>query len=166
MAHRTLALTLLLCSCSFKVGSPAPAAVAVVDRQRALAECRLGKDARERLMGQYKKDQRELDDEQSRIRRDMELGIGKDQGGAEVLQFRMTALQQRYTTLQSELEAAERKEAEPLTARLDAALAELAKDKGVELVVDKASAPFAKPQLDLTDELIHRFDAQTADAGP
>jgi outer membrane protein len=131
---------------------------------RALVESKSGALAKARLMERYTKDQRELDDEQSRIRREQELGVDKSPGGMEAMQKRLLALQSRYTTLQAELNAAEQKEAAAVTAQLVATLGTMANERGYELVVDKASAPFVKAELDVTDELVKRFDAQ-ADGG-
>jgi outer membrane protein len=153
----------LLLACSLKVdGSAArgPMRLAVVDMQRALLESKSGALAKARLMERYTKDQRELDEEQSRIRREQELGVDKSPGGMEAMQKRLLALQTRYTTLQAELNAAEQKEAQEVTAQLTATLTTLANEKGFELVIDKASAPFAKAELDVTDELVKRFNAQ------
>jgi outer membrane protein len=155
-------------ACALKVdgsaGARPPTRLAVVDMAKALVESKSGALAKARLMERYTKDQRELDDEQSRIRREQELGVDKSPGGMEAMQKRLLALQSRYATLQAELNAAEQKEAAAVTAQLVATLGTMANERGYELVVDKASAPFVKAELDATDELVKRFDAQ-ADGG-
>jgi outer membrane protein len=163
---RSILLLLLPCAC--QISAPLPQRIAVVDMQRAVVESKQGAAAKARLMERYTKNQHELDEEQARIKREQELGMPKNPGGMEELQRRIVALQQRYSTMQSELNAAEEKERAEVTKDLVATLSTLAAEKGLDLVVDRASVPYVKAPLDLTDDLVKRFDAPatfSADGG-
>ena len=128
--------------------APSTGRLAVVDLQRALAECRAGEVAKARLMTQFKASQAELDEEQRHLRNQPHPAPEK-----------LTALQQRYVELQKALAQSETRETAPLLRGLELTLKTLADEKGLDAVIDRASVPFVRAQLDLTDELVRRFDA-------
>ena len=129
-----------------------PGHFGVVDLGRALAECRAGQLAMARLMAQFKTSQAELDDEQRLLRSQPHPAPDK-----------LAALQQRHLDLQKGLAQAEARETAPLIRGLQETLKTLATERGLDAVIDRAAVPFARVELDLTDELVRRFDA--ADAG-
>jgi len=156
--------------------APAPAAapaaantnrtVAFVDLQKALNNCTEGKDAKKRLEADFDRRQKELEKQKA----DLEVFAKDLESSAAMLtperkQAKMTEYQDRYKALsegferhQRELARAEQTATADIMKRLVELSTRIAQEKGFGMVVEKSAVVFAAPGLELTEELIRRFD--------
>ena len=76
------------------------------------------------------------------------------------LQQKLVGLQETYMRLQKDLQEKEATETQKIFKRMQAVIAEIAKAEGVTYVFEKNSGIlYAPPALDLTNELIRKFNA-------
>ena len=139
-----------------------------VDLRRALAETEDGRKARANLKKEFDKKQKELDEQQEDVKKALEDLKKKRtllpdntvrQKDAE-LQERIGKVQQTYMRLQQELAAKEEEATTPIVERLQRIIGKIAASENFTMVLDKsAGVVFAKPHLDLTNEVIRRFNA-------
>jgi outer membrane protein len=159
-----------------EAAAPAPAAapaaantnrtIAFVDLQKALNNCTEGKDAKKRLEADFDRRQKELEKQKA----DLEVFAKDLESSAAMLtperkQAKMTEYQDRYKALsegferhQRELARAEQTATADIMKRLVELSTRIAQEKGFGMVVEKSAVVFAAPGLELTEELIRRFD--------
>jgi outer membrane protein len=152
--------------------------VGFVDMQRALTETDDGKKAKDKLKKNFDQKQKELDEQQNALRKDKEdldkkrtlIPADKVHEKEAELGARLEKLQQTYMRLQQELAAQEQKETGKIFERMNKIIQEIAASENFSLIVDKTALVFAKPHLDLTNELIRRYNGGggggTSKAGP
>ena len=166
-ALRLAALTLALAS--------APAARAeqklgYVDFQRAIKEVEEGKATGAALKKEADEKQRQLNarmDELRRLQEDFQKQAqiltpeARAAKAAEVERKTMET-QETYMKLQQELSAKERDAMRPLADRLTAVAKEIAETDGFTMIFDRESAGlvYAPASLDLTNELIRKYNAK------
>ncbi|MDF1565650.1 MAG: OmpH family outer membrane protein [Deltaproteobacteria bacterium] len=145
--------------------------VAYVDLQRALLEVSEGRAAKAKLKKEFDKKQQRLDGEQESLRQlkeelDKQSSVMDPAKRAEKeseLQRRFMELQQTYMTLQGELSKQEQELTEKIFAKMEIVLREIAEANDLDMIVEKnAGVVFATPALDLTNELIRKFNARFA----
>jgi outer membrane protein len=139
--------------------------IAVIDIERTLYETPAGKRASEKFKKALEAKQAELDKQQQQFQKDAEdLKKQATMYKPEVLKTKQDELGKRYVDLQNlaaKLEhdlAGERatliqellKQAEPI-------IDDLAKQEGVDLIVDQSAVLFADKKLDLTEKLDARM---------
>jgi outer membrane protein len=140
--------------------------VAVVDMQRILNETAAGKKARKDLETSSLAKQKKLDKRREKL--EAEQGkLGTLQGDAlaqaqEKLQRDYYELQSMYMTLQQELAEQEGRTLEKMYANCQLLAKELAKDFSLDLVLirDQSTVLYVAGGVDLTDEVIKRYDKQ------
>ncbi|HLT36419.1 MAG TPA: OmpH family outer membrane protein [Enhygromyxa sp.] len=139
--------------------------IAVVDMQRILNETAAGKKARKDLETASAAKQKKLDKLQKKLEEDQKaLSQIKDeqtaQQAAEKLQRDYYELQTMYMTLQQELAEQEARTLEKMYSNCQALAKELAKDFSLDLVLirDQSTVLYAAGGIDLTDEVIKRYD--------
>jgi outer membrane protein len=152
--------------------------VGFVDMKRALTETDDGKKAKDKLKKDFDQKQKELDEQQNALRKDKEdldkkrtlIPADKVHEKEAELGARLEKLQQTYMRLQQELAAQEQKETGKIFERMNKIIQEIAASENFSLIVDKTALVFAKPHLDLTNELIRRYNGGggggTPKAGP
>jgi len=140
--------------------------IAFVDLQKALNNCTEGKEAKKRLEADFDRRQKELEKQKA----DLEVFAKDLESSAAMLtperkQAKMTEYQDRYKALsegferhQRELARAEQTATADIMKRLVELSTRIAQEKGFGMVVEKSAVVFAAPGLELTDELIRRFD--------
>ena len=140
--------------------------VAFVDLQKALNNCTEGKEAKKRLEADFDRRQKELE----KAKADLEVFAKDLESSAAMLtperkQAKMTEYQDRYKALsegferhQRELARAEQTATADIMKRLVELSTRIAQEKGFGMVVEKSAVVFAAPGLELTEELIRRFD--------
>ena len=144
----------------------APQGVAYVDLQKALNNCTEGKDAKKRLEADFDRRQKDLEKKKEELET-----FAKDlESSASMLtperkQAKMTEYQERYKALseeferhQRELARAEQTATADIMKRLVELASRIAQEKGFAMVVEKSAVVFAAPGLELTEDLIRRFD--------
>ncbi len=143
--------------------------IAYVDLQRALNEVDEGKAAKARLKKDFDKKQKQLDKQQEdlkKMKEDLEKQAmmlsddAKRQKGQE-FQRKMMELQQTYMELQGDLAKEEGKATKKIFDKMGVIIEGIAKEKGYDLVLERSESAilFAKPEMDVTAELIKRYNA-------
>ncbi|WP_168210985.1 OmpH family outer membrane protein [Persicimonas caeni] len=142
--------------------------IGYVDLQRALSEVEEGKKAKARLKKDFDKKQKMLTDKQEEVKKlkqSLESGAAMMTDEAKrkkaiELQQEMAKLQQLYMEMQRDLAQKETKATQKIFKKMEPILNKIAKEKGYDLILEKteSSVLFAKDSMDLTDELIKRYD--------
>lgn len=140
-----------------------------VDMQRALLEVEDGRRAREDLKKALEKKQKELDERQQELMKageDLkkkrtllpeETRLAKENE----LQEGLAKLQQALMRNQQELQQKEQEVLAPIVDRMQRIVGQIAQSEDLTLVLDRNQAGiiFGKPHLDLTNEVIRRYNA-------
>jgi outer membrane protein len=142
--------------------------IGYVDLQRALSEVAEGKKAKARLKKDFEAKQQMLTTKQEEVK-ELKQSL---QSGAQMmtddakrkkamqLQQQMAELQQLYMEMQRELAKKETKATQKIFKKMEKILNKIAEEKGYDLILEKteSSVLFAKDSMDLTNELIKRYD--------
>ena len=155
---------LLLCGSSalaeeFKLG--------YVDMQRALNETDDGRKAKAALKKVFDQKQKELDEQQAALKKDIEdldkkrtlLPADQVREKEAELQGRMQKVQQTYLRHQQDLSTKEQEATAKIYERMNKIIQKIATTENFSMIVDKSALVFAKPHLDLTNELIRRYNS-------
>jgi outer membrane protein len=140
-----------------------------VDLQRAVAETEEGKRARATLKKDFELKQKELDERQSELKKSIEdlekkrtlLGADLVRQKEGEIQKKMQEAQQILLRHQQGLAQRENDTMQPIIERMQRIIFKMAQTEGLTMVFDKnqAGVIFAKPHLDLSNELIRRFNS-------
>ncbi|MGC6418150.1 MAG: OmpH family outer membrane protein [Bradymonadia bacterium] len=165
MRNLTLICGFLALTSSFAV---AKTKIAYVDMQRAILEADDGKKAKQQLKKMKDARQSELDQKQKAVRALQEgyeaqkafmtedVKKQKEQElGQKIQELKMT-----FATLQRELAAEEAKLTKPILERMAKILSRIGEKSGNLVILEKNESRvlWAPKKLDLTDELIRRYD--------
>jgi len=140
--------------------------IAVVDVQHAVMATEDGIRAQATLKKVFDKRQADLDGKQNELARARD-DIEKQSRvlSREALQKRMEDWQQRMVKLQTDFvennKELQKRQAEltaPIIRKMMEAIARLAKKNGYEVVLDKQAAPYVRPDLDLTEQVIQLYN--------
>jgi outer membrane protein len=141
--------------------------IAYVDLQQALNKVEEGKKAKARLQKDFAAKQKSLDSQQNEVKalkEELEKGVMLSdevkRQKAMVLQQKMYELQQLYVQLQQELSQKEAKATKKIFDKMGKIIEQIGKEKGYDLILEKteSSVLYAKQGMDITDELIKRFN--------
>lgn len=139
--------------------------IAVVDMQRILNETAAGQKARKDLENASAAKQKKLDKLQRKLEEDQKaLASIKNEDALlqaqEKLQREFYELQSMYMTLQQELAEQEARTLEKMYTNCQALAKDLAKDYSLDLVLirDQSTVLYAATGIDLTNEVIKRYD--------
>ena len=140
-----------------------------VDMQRALNETEDGRKAKANLKKVFDLKQKELDEQQETLKKDIEdlnkkrtlLPAEKVREKEAELQDRMQKVQQTYMRHQQDLSAKEQEATGKIFERMSRIINKIATAENFTMVFDRqqASVVYAKPHLDLTNDLIRRYNA-------
>ena len=146
-----------------------------VDLRRALHETDEGRKAKSSLEKIFNQKQKELDEQQDEVKKAIEdlnkkrtlLPADTVRQKEAELQDRVAKVQQTYLRHQQDLAAKEEEATRPIVERLQRIIAKIAAAENFTMVLDKsAGVVFAKPHLDLTNEVIRRFNAGEEKGAP
>jgi outer membrane protein len=149
--------------------------IAVVDVQRAIAESDDGKKALAAFKKEFDKKQKELDEQQDEVRKAAEdlkkkstlLPAETVRQKESEIQERVVKVQQTYMRLQQDLAKKQEAATTPLLDRMHRIISKIAAAEGFTLVLDRsAGVVFAKDHLDLTGQVIRRFNAGEEKSSP
>lgn len=140
--------------------------VAYVDLQRALNEVDEGAEAKNALKKEFDAKQAELDKRQAELKamkeeldaRGMMMTAEAKQERAAELQRKLMEVQQIYMNLQQDLSQKEAQATSGIFAKMGTLLEAMGREAGYTMIVEKSAVLFAKPSLDLTNELIRRYN--------
>lgn len=140
-----------------------------VDLQRALNETEDGRKAKANLKKVFDAKQKELDEQQEALKKDIEdlnkkrtlLPAEKVREKETELQDRMQKVQQTYMRHQQDLSGKEQEATAKIFERMSKIINKIALAENFTMVLDRQQSAvlFAKPHLDLTNELIRRYNA-------
>ena len=149
--------------------SPALASgVAVVDFQRAVNETTEGKGAQERLDTMYSSRKAELERMKSELEREIEdfearaliLSDSARREAEQKLTQKQSSFQEKYVTYEQEMQQTYYSMLEDLDTKMRAIVDKIAKEKGYDIVIDKAALVYVGPgALDITSALIQRYNS-------
>lgn len=144
--------------------------IGYVDLQRALSEVEDGKKALARLKKSKAAKQQKLkskSEEFEKLVQSLKSGAAMMTEDAKrkkamELQRKQAELQQLYMEMQREMVEDEAKATSKIFEKMEPILNKIAKEKGYDLILEKSksSVLFAKDSMDLTDELIKRYEKQ------
>jgi outer membrane protein len=144
--------------------------IGYVDLQRALNNVEDGKQAKAKLKKDFEAKQKKLTQKQQeveKLKKSLESGhqmMTEDakQKKAIELQQEMAALQQLYMEMQRELAEKEGEATQRIFGQMESILNGIADERGYDLILEKteSSVLFAKDSMDLTDELIKRYNSK------
>ena len=151
---------------------PAPAQgatqakVAVINFQNAVLSTAEIQKALKELAAKYKprqdalqKGQQELSDIQTQLQASQ--GKLSSAGEADLQargQRKQTQLQRMSDDLQADVEAERDEAVRRASTRMQELLKKVGEEKGLELIVDSAAAPFVKTGIDITDQVVAAYD--------
>ncbi len=168
---RALALATVAALGGLSGTARAESKIAVVDVQRAVMATEDGIRAQGTLKKVFDKRQQELDGKQTELQRARD-DIEKQSRilSREALQKRMEDWQRRMVELQTvfvdynkELQKRQGDLTGPIIKKMIGVISRLAKKNGYELILDKQAAPYARPDLDLTEQVVQIYN--TGDSG-
>jgi outer membrane protein len=143
--------------------------IGYVDMQRALGETEDGRKAKANLKKIFDQKQKELDEQQEELKKAIEdldkkrtlLPADKVHEKEVELQTRMQKVQQTYVRHQQDLQQKEQEATGKILERMQKILAKIAVAENFTMIMDKTQGGlvFAKPSLDLTNDLIRRYNA-------
>jgi outer membrane protein len=153
---------------AFPVHARAEQKLAYVDLQRALNEIEEGKAAKANLKREFDQKQKMLDDKKAefdRLRADFEKQsmVMSEQARKDKqaeLERKGGELQGFFVQLQKELSEREREATRGIFEKMHAIVREIADSEGVSLVVQAEALVYASPSLDITTELVRKYNAR------
>ncbi len=167
--RRTYSLLLFAFMMLFGVYARAEAKLAYVDLQRALLEVEDGKKAKAKLEKLKNDRQKKLDAEQESVKKlqqdfETQKSFMTDEVRAQKtaeFQEKFQQLQMTYANLQKELVTEEAKVTREIFNRMGKILETMGKTNGYTMILEKteSSILWAEQSLDLTNELIRRYNA-------
>lgn len=142
--------------------------IAYVDLQRAMEETNEGKAALAALNAESAKNQKEFEQRQAELKKlkadiDRQRGVLKPEVIAardQEVQLKTIELQQTWARMQQDLQKKQTDRTQRILTKMSKVIAEIAQAGGVTYVFERNSGLlYAPPSLDLTRELILKFDA-------
>jgi outer membrane protein len=140
-----------------------------VDLQRALNETDDGRKAKESLKKVFDQKQKELNEQQDALKKDIEdldkkrtlLPADKLRDKETELQGRLQKVQQTYVRHQQDLQTKEQEATAKIFERMNRIINKIAVAENFSMILDKnqSAVIYAKAHLDLTNELIRRYNA-------
>ena len=139
-----------------------------VDSKRAALDCAAGKSATDTLKKLFDDRQAELSRDQAQLAREKEALEKERNSGksAEALQKKVDAwqkklasVQTRFTTYAREQEQHKSSLFEPIERDVYDAIKRVAAARGFAMVVERSAVPYARADLDITDDVIKMVDA-------
>jgi outer membrane protein len=148
-----------------------------VDLQRALNETEDGRKAKANLKKVFDQKQKELDEQQEELKKAIEdldkkrtlMPPDKVREKETELQGRMQKVQQTYVRHQQDLQGKEQEATGKIFERMNRIISKIAMAENFTMILDKTQSAvlYAKPHLDLTNELIRRYNSgEGADSKP
>jgi outer membrane protein len=143
--------------------------IGYVDMQRAINETSEGQSAKKRLKSMFDVKQKELDEKQTELKKlkedlDKQRTILKQDVLSQRekdLQEKFVQLQATYVRLQKELSEREGVMMKEIVGKMSGVIAQIAQQENFTLVLEKteSSILWAKPSLDITNEVIRRYNS-------
>jgi outer membrane protein len=164
---RLSVLFALVASFCLSTGVHAEDKVGVVDLQRALNEVEEGSTAKAALKKEFDEKQKQLDSRQNELKKLKDeldaqstmMTNEKKQEKVADLQKKLVEVQQLYYSLQQDLSKREGEVTGQIFQKMGVILGQMGTEQGYAAIVEKSAVPYFKPSLDVTNELIRRYNA-------
>ncbi len=142
--------------------------IAVVDFQKAGLETDEGKAIAQQLADEMKSKQTQLDAKQNELKQladdfDKQAAVMNDQTKAQKrqeLQKRDEEVRAMFMQLQQELAQREQAASQGMSDKLRTVVADIAAGDGIQLVVDRQAVIWGQSALDITNEVIRKYNAR------
>ena len=139
----------------------------VVDIRRALTEVEEGAAAKKALEKEFAETQKQLDarqDELKRMKDELDaqstmMAPDKKQEKVGELQRKLVEVQQLYVSLQQDLSKREADATAGIVQKMEIILKQMGDEQGYDAIIERATVPYFKPSLDVTNELIRRYNS-------
>jgi outer membrane protein len=163
---RMLLLLVAVVGFSFSPAHAEEMKLGVVDLQRALNECEEGAAAKANLKKEFDEKQRQLDVKKTELEKmqadlQAQAAMMKDDvkmQKAQEFQKKAMEAQQMYMQHQQDLAKREQEATAGIFQKMGAILQTMAEEGGYTAILERTAVPFAKPSLDVTNELIRRYN--------
>jgi outer membrane protein len=147
--------------------------LAYVDVQRALNECRAGKQAKTQFRGRIERLQGQLEGEQSeveRLKRELEqkgslMQPDQRQNLEEDYEKKLRRFQDDYKNSRDELQEKDNQVTGAIVRDLATVVREIGSKNGYTMVMEKGTLLWAIPATDITDQVIRAYDAMNVRPG-
>ncbi len=155
------------------LSAPAMAKVAVVDLQRAVQTVEEGASVKAALKKEFDAKQKQLDKQQNDLKTmkdelDAQATILTPEKKAErvgELQKKFVEVQQLYMTLQQDLSKREQESFVGILTKMKVILKAMGENGGYDAIIEATAAPYFKASIDVTDDLIRRYNAAYGKGG-
>jgi len=149
-------------------GEVKPSIVAIVDVQRLLQSAKAAKSVEEQLDGQRSKFQTEIAAEEKELREaEQKLTRLRETANAEEYAQQEQTLQQRFLVVERHVQARRKALDQSMTDSMNTVrkgivdiVSEIAKERGVNLVIVKQQVIWNDQVIDITDEVLKRIDTK------
>jgi len=163
---RLFLLAALCFSLSAPIARAADDKLGVVDLQRALNEVEEGATAKKNLKKEFDEKQKQLDAKQNELKKlkdelDAQMTMMTPEKKAERvadLQKKLLEVQQLYMGLQQDLTKREGEATAQIFQKMGVILSQMGEEQGFFAIVEKTAVPYFRPSLDVTNELIRRYN--------
>ncbi len=173
--NHVIRLAVLALALTLAPAARAEQKLAYVDFQRAIKEVEEGKAAGAALKRDFEEKQKQLNSKSEEVKRLQEdfqkqaallTPEAKAAKGAEI-ERKMMETQEFYVKLQQDLSGKEREAMRPLADKMTAIVREIAEADGFTMIFDRDSAGlvYAPSSLDVTNELIRKYNAKYPSGG-
>ncbi|MDD3370773.1 MAG: OmpH family outer membrane protein [Alphaproteobacteria bacterium] len=143
--------------------------VAIVDVQRIMQDSSISKGVQKQLDAQRSKFQNEIEKEENSLRKaEKELASQRGQLSAQVYSEREQQLRQRFLSVENHVQSRRKVLDQAYTDSMDSVRKELlavvesvAHEHGANLVIVKQQALWTDQPLDITDDVLKRFDQKS-----
>ncbi len=173
--NHVIRLAVLALALTLAPSARAEQKLAYVDFQRAIKEVEEGKAAGAALKRDFEEKQKQLNSKSEEVKRLQEdfqkqaallTPEAKAAKGAEI-ERKMMETQEFYVKLQQDLSGKEREAMRPLADKMTAIVREIAEADGFTMIFDRDSAGlvYAPSSLDVTNELIRKYNAKYPSGG-
>src|SRR5215471_1604734 len=147
--------------------------LAYVDIQRALNECRAGKEAKGRFRGRIEQLQSQLEGEQGeveRLKRELEqkgslMQPDQRQNLEDDYEKKLRHFQDDYKNSRDELQEKDNQVTGAIVRDLATVVREIGAKNGYTMVMEKGTLLWAIPSTDITDQVIRAYDAMNVRPG-
>ena len=168
LSVRTVALAAVALALAPLAARAAEPKLGYVELQRALEEIDEGKAAKAQLKKDFDEKQKQLDqrtDEVKRLDADFQkqaMVMAPDAKAAKAAEIdrKKMEVQQFFVGLQQDLAGREREVTRGIFDKLIGVVRELAEAEGFTMVLDRSSVLYAPPSLDVTNELVRKYNAR------
>ena len=147
--------------------------LAYVDIQRALNECRAGKEAKTQFRGRIERLQSQLEGEQNeveRLKRELEqkgslMQPDQRQNLEDDYEKKLRRFQDDYKNTRDELQEKDNQVTGAIVRDLATVVREIGVKSGYTMVMEKGTLLWAIPATDITDQVIRAYDAMNVRPG-